>query len=105
MTAVRGFRAPPSGPPEELSNWDGPIEQACLLFIDLEMTGLQPEQDRVIELCAELVRGDQVLARIDLRAQQIELERRMARAYLRVVIGPAMMAFGEQHDRFDVARR
>ena len=65
MSTVRGFRAPPSGPPEELSNWDGPIEQAYLLFIDLEMTGLQPEQDRVIELCAELVRGEEVLARID----------------------------------------
>jgi DNA polymerase-3 subunit epsilon len=48
----RGKGEPPPGPP-----WDEPIERAPLLFLDLEMTGLRPESDRVIEICAERVRG------------------------------------------------
>src|SRR5436305_940206 len=43
---------PASGPP-----WDSPIAEAPLAFIDLEMTGLRPETDRVIEVCIERVRG------------------------------------------------
>ncbi|AKT42274.1 3'-5' exonuclease [Chondromyces crocatus] len=46
---------PPAGAP-----WDEPLERASLLFLDLEMTGLRPESDRVIEICAERVRGDVV---------------------------------------------
>lgn len=44
--------APPSGDP-----WDLPLQDAPLLFLDLEMTGLRPATDRVIEVCAERVRG------------------------------------------------
>ncbi|UQA62120.1 3'-5' exonuclease [Polyangium aurulentum] len=44
---------PPLGSP-----WDDPIEAAPLVFLDLEMTGLKPATDRVIEVCAERVRGD-----------------------------------------------
>lgn len=44
---------PPAGSP-----WDDPIESAPLVFLDLEMTGLRPESDRVIEVCAERTRGD-----------------------------------------------
>lgn len=43
---------PPAGPP-----WDDPLDRAPLVFLDLEMTGLRPESDRVIEICAERVRG------------------------------------------------
>src|SRR5262245_57301901 len=46
---------PPSGPP-----WDLPLAEAPLVFLDLEMTGLRPEVDRVIEVCAERVRGGAV---------------------------------------------
>lgn len=44
--------APPPGPP-----WDTPIDQAPLAFIDLEMTGLVVEKDRVLEVCIERVDG------------------------------------------------
>lgn len=36
---------PPAGPP-----WDAPLDVAPLAFIDLEMTGLDPDRDRVIEI-------------------------------------------------------
>src|ERR671932_678317 len=41
---------PPSGSP-----WDDALEEAPLVFVDLEMDGLRPAVDRVIEVCAELV--------------------------------------------------
>jgi DNA polymerase-3 subunit epsilon len=44
--------APPPGPP-----WDLPVDQAPLAFVDLEMTGLNPAVDRVVELCVECVVG------------------------------------------------
>jgi DNA polymerase III subunit epsilon len=43
--------APPTGAP-----WDLPLEEAPLAFVDLEMTGLDPAKDRVIEICIERVR-------------------------------------------------
>jgi DNA polymerase-3 subunit epsilon len=43
---------PPSGPP-----WDLAIAEAPLAFVDLEMTGLDAEHDRVIEVCVERVVG------------------------------------------------
>jgi len=43
---------PPSGPP-----WDDPIDDAPLVFLDLEMTGLRAASDRVIEVCVERTRG------------------------------------------------
>ncbi|MCC6556227.1 MAG: 3'-5' exonuclease [Polyangiaceae bacterium] len=46
---------PPAGEP-----WDAPFARAPLVFVDLEMTGLRPESDRVIEICAERVRGGEV---------------------------------------------
>ena len=45
-------RSPPPGPP-----WDAPIEEAPFAFVDLEMTGLDPKRDRVLEVCVERVRG------------------------------------------------
>jgi DNA polymerase III subunit epsilon len=48
---------PPRGSP-----WDDPIDEAPLVFLDLEMTGLRAASDRVIEVCAERTRGDRVEA-------------------------------------------
>jgi DNA polymerase-3 subunit epsilon len=50
---------PPPGSP-----WDDPIDEAALVFVDLEMTGLRPEVDRVIEICAERVRGEREEAQV-----------------------------------------
>ena len=44
---------PPSGPP-----WDLPVGEAPLAFLDLEMTGLDTENDRVVEICLERWTGD-----------------------------------------------
>jgi DNA polymerase-3 subunit epsilon len=49
---------PPPGEPPPGSPWDDPIGEAALVFVDLEMTGLRPAVDRVIEICAERIRGD-----------------------------------------------
>lgn len=50
---------PPAGEP-----WDTPLDRAPLVFLDLEMTGLRAEVDRVIEICAERVRGRSIEASI-----------------------------------------
>lgn len=50
--------APPKGPP-----WDLPIDEADLAFVDLEMTGLNVENDHVIEVCVHRVRGGAVVDR------------------------------------------
>ena len=49
--------APVTGEPPPGSPWDDPIDRAPLVFLDLEMTGLRPADDRVIEICAERVEG------------------------------------------------
>lgn len=51
--------APPEGPP-----WDLPLHEAPLAFLDLEMTGLDPRRDRVVEVCIEKVVGGEVKARL-----------------------------------------
>ncbi len=43
---------PPAGPP-----WDTPLAEAPLAFVDCEMTGLDPTEDRIVELCIERTRG------------------------------------------------
>jgi DNA polymerase III subunit epsilon len=50
---------PPSEPPAG-SPWDDPLAEAPLCFVDLEMTGLSPRDDRVIEVCAVRARGGRV---------------------------------------------
>lgn len=50
---------PPEGPP-----WDLPLAEAPLAFVDLEMTGLDPARDRVVEVCIERVRGGVVEDRL-----------------------------------------
>ena len=49
----------PSGAP-----WDLPIEECPFAFVDLEMTGLDPATDRVIEICIERVCGDTLDGRL-----------------------------------------
>lgn len=51
--------SPPPGPP-----WDLPLAEAPLAFVDLEMTGLDPAKDRVVEVCVERVVGAEVVARL-----------------------------------------
>lgn len=51
---------PPSGGP-----WDEPIDRAPLVFLDLEMTGLRADRDRVIEICAARLRGGEVEASLE----------------------------------------
>jgi DNA polymerase III subunit epsilon len=46
---------PPSGSP-----WDLRLSEAPLAFVDLEMTGLDPTADRVIEICVVRKRGAKV---------------------------------------------
>jgi DNA polymerase-3 subunit epsilon len=46
---------PPSGSP-----WDLPISEAPFALVDLEMTGLDPQVDRVIEICIVRKRGGRV---------------------------------------------
>jgi DNA polymerase-3 subunit epsilon len=53
-------RVPPPGKP-----WDGPVHEAPLVFVDLEMTGLALGMDRVIELCLERVEGGEVVGRVE----------------------------------------
>jgi len=45
---------PPPGAP-----WDLPVREAPLVFVDLEMTGLDAEKDRVVEVCLERWVGDE----------------------------------------------
>jgi DNA polymerase-3 subunit epsilon len=45
---------PPPGPP-----WDLPLDAAPFAFVDLEMTGLDVANDRVVEVCIERVVGGQ----------------------------------------------
>jgi DNA polymerase-3 subunit epsilon len=40
------------------AHWECPFDEAEFLFIDLEMTGLNPVEDRVLELHAERIRGN-----------------------------------------------
>ncbi|NUP12136.1 MAG: 3'-5' exonuclease [Polyangiaceae bacterium] len=50
-------RARLAGEPPAGSPWDLPIDEAPVVFVDLEMTGLDASVDRVIEVCMERVRG------------------------------------------------
>ena len=53
-----------SSPPPAGEPWDLPLGEAPLAFVDLEMTGLDPAKDRVVEICVERVRGEVVAARL-----------------------------------------
>ena len=51
---------PPEGPP-----WDSPLASAPLAFVDLEMTGLDPERHRVIQICIERVVAGELVDRLE----------------------------------------
>ena len=48
---------PPLGPP-----WDAPVSEAPLAFVDLEMTGLDVANDRVVEICIDRTVGGRRVA-------------------------------------------
>ena len=58
-TSARTVR-PAAGPP-----WDLPVAEAPLAFVDLEMTGLDAANDRVVEVCIDRVVGGR---RVELRS-------------------------------------
>ena len=51
-------------PPPAGSPWDLPVDEAPLVFVDLEMTGLDVTLDRVVELCMERYVGSERTARV-----------------------------------------
>ena len=59
---MRG-RPPPTDPAHP--EWDLPCDEAPFAFVDLEMTGLDVERDRVVEICVERVVGGECVGRLD----------------------------------------
>src|SRR4051794_13318803 len=53
------------GEPPAVEPWDQPIADAAFALLDLEMTGLDVERDRVIEICLERRRGGRVEDRLE----------------------------------------
>lgn len=51
---------PPEGQP-----WDSPVQKAPFALVDLEMTGLDPAVDRVIEICVERWRSQTLEGRLE----------------------------------------
>jgi DNA polymerase-3 subunit epsilon len=59
MTPERPARSPDApDAPLPGSPWDDPVAEAALAFVDLEMTGLDPVNDHVVEICIERWVGD-----------------------------------------------
>jgi DNA polymerase III subunit epsilon len=46
-------------------SWQTPIEEAPLVFLDLEMTGLDLQNDRVIEVCCVRTKGRNEIRRLE----------------------------------------
>ena len=55
----RGAGEPPAGSP-----WDDAIDRVPFAFLDLEMTGLDPTRDRVVEICVDRVIGGVTQSRV-----------------------------------------
>lgn len=51
-------------PPAAGSPWDSPFEQAPLVWLDLEMTGLDTDADRICEVAALRVQGGQTVDKL-----------------------------------------
>lgn len=60
MTETAKRPPPPPGPP-----WDVPVADAPLAFVDLEMTGLDADKDRVVEICVERWVGDERVGHVE----------------------------------------
>jgi DNA polymerase-3 subunit epsilon len=54
------WSVPDPPPPPPGLPWDLPIAEAPLAFLDLEMTGLDAEKDRVVEICLERWIGERL---------------------------------------------
>jgi len=56
-----------SSPPadETKTIWELPLAEAPFCFVDLEMTGLDAESDRVCEICLIRTRGEEELGRLE----------------------------------------
>jgi DNA polymerase-3 subunit epsilon len=50
-------KSPPTVEPPSGAPWDLPVALAPFAFVDLEMTGLEPEHDHVVEICIEVVKN------------------------------------------------
>ena len=53
-----------AGEPPVGSPWDDSIDRVPFAFLDLEMTGLDPTRDRVVEICVERVVGGVTQGRV-----------------------------------------
>lgn len=60
MSAEHELAEPPLG-----SAWDEPVHRAPLVFLDLEMTGLRVDSDRVIEICARRTKSGRIEAQLN----------------------------------------
>ena len=59
LLVLSALPPPPPGPP-----WDLPLADAPLAFLDLEMTGLDAANDRVVEVCVDRVVGGRSVERV-----------------------------------------
>ena len=59
--------SPPAGAP-----WDLAVGEAPLAFVDLEMTGLDVEKDRVVEICIQRVVGGAVVSELTSLVDPVE---------------------------------
>src|SRR4051812_15444008 len=80
--------SPPAGAP-----WDLPLEEAPLAFVDLEMTGLDPTKDRVVEVCIERVRGGVIDARLHtlVRPETSKSEDAVGNAHVHGIFAEALL--------------
>jgi DNA polymerase-3 subunit epsilon len=76
---------PPEGEP-----WDLPLDEAPLAFVDLEMTGLDPAKDRVVEMCIERVRGGQVVDRIHTLVRPETVDDAVGNAHVHGILADAL---------------
>ena len=84
-------RAVTGAPPPAGEPWDLPLEEAPLSFVDLEMTGLDPVKDRVVEICIERVRGGEVVGRLHTLVRPEELaEKEVGNAHVHGIFAEAL---------------
>lgn len=57
-------RSPRQAEPPRGGIWDQPLARTPLVFVDLEMTGLDETRDRVLQVCVERVVGGTLVERV-----------------------------------------
>ncbi len=70
--------------------WDEPLGEAPLAFVDLEMTGLDPARDHVVEVCIERVRGERVDGRIHTLVRPTTLEGEVGNVHVHGIGAPEL---------------